>query len=169
MGNMLFSLFVFLCSGELTASTTDPTWHLTPQDIMVDNKIKPTCLWGLKPTRHARVSLSVWVTTYNKLCPVVGVPSETENEWQPFVHIDIRAATHQTKIGRYGQASYLSSRYWLIHQTTLVILSYWCRNNSCSQWYRRCSDSDVGQMVKWLLYLIYPHSEKLSGKSLTKD
>ena len=74
------AFFAFLRSGELTiptASTFDPTWHLTLQDIMVDNKTKPMCLLvrikGLK-TDQTRQGITLCVgRTYNELCPVATV------------------------------------------------------------------------------------------------
>ena len=74
------AFFAFLRSGELTVpntSTFDPTWHLTPQDIMVDDKLKPTCLFirvkGSK-TDQTRQGITLCVgRTYNELCPVAAV------------------------------------------------------------------------------------------------
>lgn len=40
-------LFAFLCSAEFTVPSTeqfDPTWHLTPKDISVDNLQRPTMM-----------------------------------------------------------------------------------------------------------------------------
>ena len=72
--------FVFLRSGELTVpntSTIDLTWHLTLQGIMVDDKLKPTCLFirvkGLKMDQ-TRQGITLCVgRTYNELCPVAAV------------------------------------------------------------------------------------------------
>ena len=74
------AFFAFLRSGELTVPTTatfDPAWHLTPQDIMVDDKMEPTCLFvrikGSK-TDQTRQGITLCIgRTYNDLCPVAAV------------------------------------------------------------------------------------------------
>ena len=74
------AFFAFLRSGELTVptiTTFDPSWHLTPQDVMVDSKTEPTCLFvkikGSK-TDQTRQGITLCVgRTYNELCPVAAV------------------------------------------------------------------------------------------------
>ena len=71
--------FAFLRSGEFTApaSTFDPTWHLSPQDILVDSHATPSMLEikikGSK-TDQTRRGVSLFVgRTHNCLCPVTAI------------------------------------------------------------------------------------------------
>ena len=55
--------FAFLRSGEMTvpsANSFDPSWHLTPMDVAVDNSQQPSLiqlsLSVPRPTKHARAS-----------------------------------------------------------------------------------------------------------------
>ena len=71
--------FAFLRSGEFTApaSTFDPTWHLSPQDILVDIHATPSMLEikikGSK-TDQTRRGVSLFVgRTHNCLCPVTAI------------------------------------------------------------------------------------------------
>ena len=74
------AFFAFLRSGELTvpaANQFDPTWHLTPDDIMVDDRINPKCLFvrvkGSK-TDQTRQGVTLCVgRTYTELCPVAAM------------------------------------------------------------------------------------------------
>ena len=74
------AFFAFLRSVELTIPTTatfDPSWHLTPQDIMVDDKTDPTCLFvRIKASKTDQTCQGITLCvgrTYNELCPVAAV------------------------------------------------------------------------------------------------
>ena len=71
--------FAFLRSGEFTASaiTFDPTWHLSPQDILVDSHASPSMLEikiKASKTDQTRKGVSLFVgCTQTSLCPVTAI------------------------------------------------------------------------------------------------
>lgn len=72
--------FAFLRSGELTMPEGvqfDPTRHLTPQDLAIDNRTNPTAIQiHLKSSKTdtARKGVDLIIgRTYNSLCPVVAL------------------------------------------------------------------------------------------------
>ena len=77
---MLHGIFAFLRSGEFTvpsASTFDPTWHLTPQDIAIDNSSNPTMvLVTIKGSKTDQTSQGICLVvgrTECELCPVSAI------------------------------------------------------------------------------------------------
>ena len=71
--------FAFPRSGEFTApaSTFDPTWHLSLQDILIDSHATPSMLEikiKASKTDQTRRGVSLFVgRTYNYLCPVTAI------------------------------------------------------------------------------------------------
>ena len=71
--------FAFLRSGEFTAPATtfDPTWHLSPQDILVDSHASPSMLEikiKASKTDQTRKGVSLFVgRTQTSLCPVTAI------------------------------------------------------------------------------------------------
>ena len=72
--------FAFMCSGEIAVpagTPFDPSRHLTPKDITVDNIHSPTALrvhLKTSKTNHARQGVNLFIgRTYNSLCPVVAM------------------------------------------------------------------------------------------------
>lgn len=71
--------FAFLRSGEITVSQGqfDPSWHLTPRDLAVDDHQHPTILkvhLKSSKTDQSRSGLDLYVgRTYNDLCPVAAM------------------------------------------------------------------------------------------------
>ena len=74
------SFFGFMRSGELTVpegTIFDPARHLTPKDIMVDDRVNPTMLkirLKTSKTDQTREGINLFVgRTWNSLCPVVAM------------------------------------------------------------------------------------------------
>ena len=72
--------FGFLRTGEITAPTTrtfDPTYHLTLEDIPVDNPCQPGAVWAcikVSKTDPFRKDVNIFLgRTSNPLCPVAAL------------------------------------------------------------------------------------------------
>ena len=80
MGCLLPSFFAFLRSGEMTvpsANLFDPSWHLTPMDVAVDNLQQPSLIQlSLKcsKTDQTRQGVKLFIGRTNiELCPVAAM------------------------------------------------------------------------------------------------
>ena len=141
VGSLLPRVFGFMRSGELTVpegTIFDPARHLTPKDIMVDDRLNPTMLkirlkTKKKQIKPERVSICLWVglgTHYALLWRCYAICLHRD---KTIVHCSVREMEH-TRGGFCGLHKAGSATGW--DESLWSFISDWSSNNSSIKRYQ---------------------------------